>query len=255
MNVLEQIVANKRRELNVLQQDFSIDYFRESANFERESLSLKDSILKDGFGIIAEIKRKSPSGGDIKTGLSVIDEAVFYEENGAAGISILTDTDYFGGSINDIIAARDVVRLPLLRKEFIIEEIQLYEAKAAGADAVLLIAAILNKEEATFLTLTAHTLGLEVLFEVHTPDELDIIPMHADLIAINNRDLKAQQTTLKHSYDLISQLPKHIPAISASGIKTRKDIISLKEAGFSGVLIGESILRDGHLAELTRKIR
>jgi len=255
MNVLEQIVANKRREIHVLQQQFSIDYFRESENFERESLSLKDFITQKDFGIIAEIKRKSPSGGDIKTGLNVVDEAVLYQENGAAGISILTDKDYFGGSINDVIAARNVVNLPLLRKEFIIDEIQLYEAKAAGADAVLLIAAILNNDEAAFLTLTAHTLGLEVLFEVHTQDELDTIPMHADLIAVNNRDLKAQQTTLQHSYGLIGMLPKHIPAISASGIKTREDIIALKDAGFSGALVGESILRDGHLAELTKRIR
>ena len=255
MNILEQIIANKRREIDLLQQQFSIDYFRESENFERESLSLKDFITGKDFGIIAEIKRKSPSGGDIKTGLNVLEEAIFYEENGAAGISILTDADYFGGSINDVIAARNVVKLPLLRKEFIIDEIQLYEAKAAGADAVLLIATILNKEEAAFLTLTAHTLGLEVLFEVHSQSELDIIPMHADLVAVNNRDLKAQQTTLQHSYDLISQLPKHIPAISASGIKTREDIITLKQAGFSGALVGESILRDGHLAELTKKIR
>ena len=255
MNILEQIVANKRREIDLLQQQFSIDYFRESENFERESLSLKDFITGKDFGIIAEIKRKSPSGGDIKTGLNVLEEAIFYEENGAAGISILTDADYFGGSINDVIAARNVVNLPLLRKEFIIDEIQLYEAKAAGADAVLLIAAILNKEEAAFLTLTAHTLGLEVLFEVHSQNELDIIPMHADLVAVNNRDLKAQQTTLQHSYDLISQLPKHIPTISASGIKTREDIITLKQAGFSGALVGESILRDGHLAALTKKIR
>ena len=255
MNILEQIIANKRREIDLLQQQFSIDYFRESENFERESLSLKDFITRKDFGIIAEIKRKSPSGGDIKTGLNVLEEAIFYEENGAAGISILTDADYFGGSINDVIAARNVVKLPLLRKEFIVDEIQLYEAKAAGADAVLLIAAILNKEEAAFLTLTAHTLGLEVLFEVHSQTELDIIPMHADLVAVNNRDLKAQQTTLQHSYDLISQLPKHIPAISASGIKTREDIIALKQAGFSGALVGESILRDGHLAELTKKIR
>lgn len=254
MNVLKQIVANKRRELDVLQKKYSINYFRESVNFERESISLKDNILKNGFGIIAEIKRKSPSGGDIKTGLNVTDEAIFYKENGAAGISILTDKDYFGGSIKDIAAARTVVNLPLLRKEFIIDEIQLYEAKAAGADAVLLIAAILNKEEAAFLTHTAHTLGLEVLFEVHTADELDTIPIHADLVAVNNRDLKAQQTTLQHSYDLISKLPKHIPAISASGIKTRDDIEALKAAGFSGALIGESILRDGHLAELTRKL-
>jgi len=255
MNILEQIVANKRREIDVLQQQFSIDYFRESENFERESLSLSDFVAGKDFGIIAEIKRKSPSGGDIKTELNVIDEAIFYQENGAVGISILTDANYFGGSINDVIAARNIVTIPILRKEFIIDEIQLYEAKAAGADAVLLIGAILNKDEAAFLTLTAHTLGLEVLFEVHTQGELDIIPMHADLVAINNRDLKAQQTTLQHSYDLIGLLPKHIPAISASGIKSREDIISLKKAGFSGALVGESILRDGHLAELTKRIR
>jgi indole-3-glycerol phosphate synthase len=254
MNILEQIVANKRSEIDVLQQQFSIDYFRESENFERESISLKDYVLSKGFGIIAEIKRKSPSGGDIKTGLDVVEQAMFYQGNGAAGISILTDNDYFGGSINDVVAARKSVRIPLLRKEFIIDEIQLYEAKAAGADAVLLIAAILNRDEAAFLTLTAHTLGLEVLFEVHTDDELNIIPMHADLIAVNNRDLKAQQTTLQHSFDLISLLPKHIPAISASGIKSREDIIALKKAGFSGALIGESILRDGHLAELTKEL-
>ncbi|MXN89965.1 indole-3-glycerol-phosphate synthase TrpC [Flavobacterium sp. Sd200] len=254
MNVLEQIVANKRREVALLQQDFSVDYFRESENFSRESVSLKQSIINSGFGIIAEIKRKSPSGGDIKTGLNVAEQALFYEQNGASGISILTDSDYFGGSINDITTARNKVSLPLLRKEFIIDEIQLYEAKAAGADAVLLIAAVLNHDEANFLTLTAHTLGLEVLFEIHTEQEIDLIPMHADLVAVNNRDLKAQQTSLQHSFNLIGQLPKHIPVISASGIKTREDIETLRKAGFSGALIGESILREGHLAELTRKL-
>ena len=254
MNVLEQIVANKRRELEVLQQQYSIDYFRESENFERQSISLSTYINNAGFGIIAEIKRKSPSGGDIKTGLDVAEEAVFYQENGASGISILTDNDYFGGSINDIIKARNVVNLPLLRKEFIIDAIQLYEAKAAGADAILLIAAILTKDEADFLTLTAQSLGLEVLFEVHTVDELDKIPMHANLVAVNNRDLKDQKTSLQHSFDLINELPKHIPAISASGIKTREDIEGLRAAGFKGALVGESILRDGHLAKLTRKL-
>jgi len=255
MNVLEQIVANKRRELEVLHQQYSIDYFRESDNFKRKSLSLSNFINNVDFGIIAEIKRRSPSGGDIKTGLDVAEEASFYEQNGASGISILTDNKYFGGSISDIINARNVVSLPLLRKEFIIDEIQLYEAKAAGADAILLIAAILTKDEADFLTLTAQSLGLEVLFEVHTQEELDKIPMHANLVAVNNRDLKAQKTSLQHSFDLIKDLPKHIPAISASGIKTREDIEALKAAGFIGALVGESILREGHLAELTRKTR
>ena len=254
MNVLEQIVANKRIEVATLQQKYSIDFFRESENFERPTLSLKEHILTTDFGIIAEIKRKSPSGGAIKTDLNVAEQAQFYANNGAAGISILTDLVYFGGSVNDIIAARNVVQLPLLRKEFIIDELQLYEAKAAGADAVLLIAAILTNDEAAFLTLAAQSLGLEVLFEVHTEDELHKIPMHADLVAVNNRDLKAQQTTLQHSYTLMPLLPKHIPAISASGITTSQHILELKAAGFSGALIGESILRQGHLAELTKNI-
>jgi len=254
MNVLEQIVANKRIEVAALQQKYSVDFFRESENFERPTQSLKEHILTNSFGIIAEIKRKSPSGGNIKTDINIAEQASFYADNGAAGISILTDLDYFGGSINDIIAARSVIQLPLLRKEFIIDELQLYEAKAAGADAVLLIAAILTKDEANFLTFTAQSLGLEVLFEVHTKDELHKIPMHADLVAVNNRDLKAQQTTLQHSFNLKPLLPKHIPAISASGITTSQHIQELKAAGFSGALIGESILRQGHLAELTKNL-
>jgi indole-3-glycerol phosphate synthase len=254
MNVLEQIVANKRIEVATLQQKYSVDFFRESENFERPTRSLKQHILTSNFGIIAEIKRKSPSGGAIKTDLNVREQAGFYADNGASGISILTDLDYFGGSINDIAAARSIVQLPLLRKEFIIDELQLYEAKAAGADAVLLIAAILTNDEANFLTLTAQSLGLEVLFEVHTEDELHKIPMHADLVAVNNRDLKAQQTTLQHSFNLMPLLPKHIPAISASGITTSHHIQELKAAGFSGALIGESILRQGHLAELTKNL-
>ncbi|KGO91623.1 indole-3-glycerol phosphate synthase TrpC [Flavobacterium subsaxonicum] len=255
MNVLEQIVINKRREVELVKQSFSIDSFRESEHFNRETISLTDAITKAGFGIIAEIKRKSPSGGDIKLGLDVAEQAAFYEHNGASGISILTDKDYFGGSLNDIAAARRVVHLPLLRKEFIIDEIQLYEAKAAGADAVLLIGAILQPQEAAYLTNVARNLGLEVLYEVHTAEEVAFIPAEADLVAVNNRDLKAQQTSLQHSFDLIKILPKHIPAISASGISTSQDIGALRAAGFKGALIGESILREGHLAELVKNLK
>ena len=255
MNVLEQIVINKRREVELVKQSFSIDSFRESEHFNRETISLTDAITKAGFGIIAEIKRRSPSGGDIKLGLDVAEQAAFYEHNGASGISILTDKDYFGGSLNDIAAARRVVHLPILRKEFIIDEIQLYEAKAAGADAVLLIGAILKPQEAAYLTNVARNLGLEVLYEVHTAEEVGFIPAEADLVAVNNRDLKAQQTGLQHSFDLIQILPKHIPAISASGIGTSQDIEVLRAAGFKGALIGESILRDGHLAELVKNLK
>ena len=255
MNVLDQIIANKRREVALLKQKYSIASFRDSGNFGRQTLSLKQAIIDAGFGIIAEIKRKSPSGGDIKLDVNITEQAKFYEQNGASGISILTDADYFGGSLEDIIEARGVVNIPLLRKEFIIDEIQLYEAKAAGADAVLLIGAVLGHEEATYLTNVARNLGLEVLYEVHTAAEVGFIPAEVDLIAVNNRDLKAQQTTLQHSFDLVHILPKNVPLISASGIKTAEDIAALKAAGYNGALIGESILREGHLAELTKNIR
>ncbi|MFP9099400.1 indole-3-glycerol phosphate synthase TrpC [Flavobacterium sp. RHBU_24] len=255
MNVLDEIIANKRKEVALLKQSHSIERFRESENFTRETLSLKQHIADSGFGIIAEIKRKSPSGGEIKTDVNITEQASFYEKNGASGISILTDYNYFGGSVDDITAARKVVKLPLLRKEFIIDEIQLYQAKATGADAILLIGAVLQPEDATYLTNVARSLGLEVLYEVHTAEEVTYIPPDVDLIAVNNRDLKAQQTSLQHSFDLVKILPKNVPLISASGIKTSEDIDGLRAAGYSGALIGESILRQGHLAELTKNIR
>jgi indole-3-glycerol phosphate synthase len=255
MNILQDIVANKRREVALLKQSHTIDLFRESENFNREIVSLKQSILNSGFGIIAEIKRKSPSGGDIKTDVNIGGQARLYEQNGASGISILTDSKYFGGSLDDLLTARHAVNLPLLRKEFIIDEIQLYQAKAAGADAVLLIGAVLQPEQAAYLTNVARNLGMEVLYEVHTAEEVSFIPAEVDIIAVNNRDLKAQQTTLQHSFNLIHILPKHIPLISASGIKTSEDIDKLHAAGYNGALIGESILREGHLANLVKNIK
>lgn len=255
MNVLDEIIANKRKEVALLKQSHSIDSFRESENFNRETVSLKQYIIDAGFGIIAEIKRKSPSGGAIKTDVNITEQVRFYEQNGASGISILTDKNYFGGSIDDIIEARKAVELPLLRKEFIIDEIQLYEAKAIGADAVLLIGAVLRPEEATYLTNVARNLGLEVLYEVHTAAEVGFIPAEVDLIAVNNRDLKAQQTSLQHSFDLVKILPKNVPLISASGIKTPEDIAAVRAAGYSGALIGESILREGHLAALVNSTK
>lgn len=252
MNVLEEIIANKRREVALLKESRTAESFSKSVYFDRETLSLKAYITSLGFGIIAEIKRKSPSGGDIKTDMNVAEQAAFYQQNGAAGISILTDNKYFGGSIDDILKAREVTDLPLLRKEFIIDEIQLYEAKAAGADAVLLIGAVLQPEQANHLTNVARNLGLEVMYEVHTREEVGFIPPEVDLIAVNNRDLKAQQTSLQHSFDLAPLLPANVPLISASGIKTSEDIKLLKAAGYHGALIGESILREGHLATLTK---
>ena len=250
--VLDQIVAAKQQELELLQQQTSLSAFTDSPLFGRQTLSLKAFVEAQDFGIIAEIKRKSPSAGEITGEIDPVAIARSYEAQGAAGISVLTDFPYFGGSINDIQAIRPEVNIPILRKEFIIDELQLFEAKAAGADAVLLIAAILEKERALQLTIIAKSLGLEVLFEVHAISELEKINDEIDLIAVNNRNLHTQQTSLQHSFNLAPYLPSFAPAISASGIRSAEDITALKEAGFSGGLVGESILRNGHLHTLTQ---
>ncbi|MFL9842943.1 indole-3-glycerol phosphate synthase TrpC [Flavobacterium rhizosphaerae] len=254
MNILNEIIANKREEIAKLKTRKIIEGFSKTKNYNRKTISLKQSILDKGFGIIAEIKRKSPSGGNIKTDLNVEEQTSFYDKNGAAGISILTDDKYFGGNVIDIIGCRKATTLPILRKEFIIDILQLYESKIYGADAVLLIGAVLQPEEANYLTNVARNLGLEVLYEVHTREEVTYIPPEVDMVAVNNRDLKAQHTSLQHSFDLINILPKDVPLISASGIKTPEDIAKLKAAGYHGALIGESILREGHLAELTKNL-
>lgn len=253
MNILEEIVANKRLEVARLKETSSIANFRKMEGFHRKVISLREAISVSDFGIIAEIKRKSPSGGDIKPDLEPEELALYYQQNGAAAISILTDFNYFGGSINDLSAVRKAVNLPLLRKEFIIDEIQLYEAKAFGADAVLLIASILTNEEIIALTDKAHEIGLEILFEVHDNHEVDKIISTVDLIAVNNRNLAHQQTSLKHSFDWAPLLPKNKPLISASGISSPEQINELKKVGYNGGLIGESILRNHHLEILQSK--
>jgi len=249
-NILDIIVANKRLEIERLKATESNTTFAQQDGFRRETLSLKGSILNSDFGIIAEIKRKSPSGGSINDTLDPIQVAANYQENGAVSISVLTDFDYFGGTIEDIKAIRATTHIPILRKEFIVDEIQLFEAKAAGADAVLLIAAVLDKQQAHHLTIVAKSIGLEVLFEVHAIEEIAKINDEVDLIAVNNRNLKIQETSLDHSFKLAPFLPNFAPLISASGISNKHQVEELKAAGFAGGLIGESILRENHLSDL-----
>lgn len=249
-NILDIIVTNKRLEIERLKATASNTFFAEQEGFQRETLSLKASVLNSDFGIIAEIKRKSPSGGSINETLDPVELSAAYQKSGASAISVLTDFDYFGGTIEDIKAIRATTQVPILRKEFIVDEIQLFEAKAAGADAVLLIAALLDKQQAHHLTIVAKSIGLEVLFEVHAIEEIAKINDEVDLIAVNNRNLKIQETTLEHSFKLAPFLPDFAPLISASGISNKSQVEQLKAAGFAGGLIGESILRENHLSEL-----
>lgn len=241
--ILDTIIDHKRLEVDALKRKFKYTDFEESPLFSAPVVSLKSSILSRNFGIIAEIKRKSPSAGAINETIDVVQQGKLYEKSGAAAISCLTDNTFFGGSINDLKMLKEEVSIPVLRKEFIIDEIQLFEAKAAGADAILLIAEALEAEHALHLTIIAQSLGLEVLMECHDKKNLAKINDQVDIIGVNNRDLHLQKTAIESSFDLYPYLPENIVKISESGIKSRDEILKLSALGYQGALIGESILK------------
>lgn len=205
---------------------------------------MKESILDTNkSGIIAEFKRKSPSKGIINKSASVEEVAKGYAQHGASAISVLTDNYFFGGSVDDLQKAREFVSLPILRKEFIIDEYQLYEAKAIGADAILLIAAILNPEELRKLAEKSHALGLEVLIEIHNEEELSHLNEYIDIVGVNNRDLNTFEVDLEHSVELGMKIPREYMKISESGIASIEDIEYLKQCDYEGFLIGENFMK------------
>lgn len=242
MTILEQITAYKRSEINELKEKIPIEVLKNQALFNRQTFSLKKAI-KEKTGIIAEFKRKSPSKGIINDIAKVKDVVLGYEKCGVSGISILTDSYFFGGSNEDLFQARANVNTPILRKDFTISTYQIYEAKAIGADAILLIASILTKQEIIDYTDLAHQLDLEVLLEIHNEKELEKYYQKVDLIGINNRNLKTFKVDFEHAVNLSKRLPKESIKIAESGIKTAKDIQLLKSKGFNGFLIGESFMK------------
>ena len=197
------------------------------------------------LNIIAEFKRRSPSAGTIRSDLSASDVASRYERGGACAISVLTEEHYFGGSIRDLVAIRASTALPLLRKDFIIDEIQIYEAAAVGADAVLLIAAALDDAALTILRATSEDeLGLDAVVEVHTSEELRrAVEAGARIIGVNNRDLRTFRTSLETSERLIAEAPRDRIMISESGLQEPKSLHDLRALGFRGFLIGETLMR------------
>jgi len=242
--ILDKILENKRREIKERKKDVTYRMLENSAFFDRSVISLSKNISKESFGIIGEVKRKSPSAGDIKKELDLNDLIKEYEQMQFSGVSILTDEHFFGGSIADIENARLLTSLPILRKEFIIDEFQIFEAKAIGADAILLIAEALTERELLHFTIIAKGLGLEVLAEFHEKSQFSKINDEVDIIGVNNRNLKLQQTNIQVSLDMIDLLPSDKVIISESGIKTIEDIELLKSVGYKGALIGESILKN-----------
>lgn len=242
-NILQEILDKKLFEVEALKKCTSISDLQQSELYGRPARSLKHSILEKRFGIIAEIKRKSPSAGLIQPELDVLKLTESYEQAGAAAISCLTDNPYFGGSLIDLESIAKKSKLPVLRKEFIIDELQIFESKAYGADAILLICEVLSKEQILHFTIIAQSLGMEVLLELHDSSELSKINDLVDVIGVNNRDLKAQRTSISRSLELLPFLPKNKVLISESGIKKADELELLHRTGFQGALIGESILK------------
>ena len=243
MNILDKIIIDKKQEVASKMKLIPLSYLVKSPLLERDAFSLSQNIL-DGSGIIAEFKRRSPSKQVINHRDSVIEVVSGYEKAGASGISVLTDTKYFGGSLDDLIQARDHLNIPLLRKEFIIDPYQIYEAKAFGADAILLIAAVLSPEEVILFSQLAHQLDLEVLLEVHNEDELKRSALDdVDLVGVNNRNLKTFEVSLETSKNLSSMIPDDKVKISESGINSVGSIMTLKQYGYKGFLIGENFMK------------
>lgn len=244
MSILDKIVSRKKEEVAENKKRLPISRLESSVHFKREPLSLKKALKRAGAsGIIAEFKRKSPSKGLLNGEADVTTTASGYEAAGASALSVLTDKDFFGGSNENLQKARAAVQIPILRKDFTIDEYQILEAKAIGADAILLIAAILSIYETERLARFAHSLGLEVLLEVHNEQELDHINPLIDLAGINNRNLNDFSTDVQTSFRLGSRLPASMVKISESAISKPDVIVQLKAAGFKGFLIGETFMK------------
>lgn len=243
MNILDKIIATKKQEIAASQKLKSLSELKDSEFFGRKTFSLKQN-LKTKSGIIAEFKRKSPSKGIINAHSEIKDVVRSYENNGASAISILTDHEYFGGSSADILAVRNSVEIPILRKDFMVDEFQFYEAKAMGADVVLLIAACLSPAQVHEFTELSHQLGLEVLLEIHTEKELRHFNSNIDLVGINNRNLKNFEVDLQHSVDLKNLLPENVLSVAESGIYSKEDFTFLKEKGFDSFLMGEYFMKN-----------
>ncbi|NOR27848.1 MAG: indole-3-glycerol phosphate synthase TrpC [Lutibacter sp.] len=245
MTILDKIIAHKKKEVAQLKSEVAIEKLVKSPNFNRTPISLKNALTaKDSTGIIAEYKRKSPSKGIINDTSDIIEVTQGYLEANVAAQSILTDTEFFGGNIVDVMKARTVNdTTPILRKDFIVDGFQIVEAKAIGTDAILLIAACLTKQELKNYGKLAEDLGLDVLYEVHSEEELGKIELDNKIIGINNRNLKTFEVDLEHSIQLASQIPESCIKVSESGLSDPRVITGLKEYGFQGFLIGENFMK------------
>lgn len=279
-DILSQIIAHKRIEIELQKQTISLEHLQEQAEAMTQSgitadgshccRSMKHALATSATGIISEFKRRSPSKGWINEAAKAEIIPAAYEAAGAAALSILTDEKFFGGGLRDIRTARPLVSIPILRKDFIIDEYQLLQARIVGADAVLLIAACLTPEQCSTLTTQAHALGLEVLLEIHSPSEFSYINKEIDMLGVNNRNLGSFVTDVENSFQIAEQLRETVCntspdskdlddsrrplLVSESGISDPKTILRLRTAGFRGFLIGETFMKTENPGEALREM-
>lgn len=252
--MLQEIIENKRKKVEQQKQLYPTKLLEQSIYFDSKCVSLSHYLTrKDKSGIIAEFKRKSPSKGVINAYADVLETTLGYMQAGASALSVLTEQDYFMGKSEDLTIARNANYCPILRKDFTVDEYQIIEAKSIGADAILLIAAALEKGQIKNLYQFAKSLGLEVLFEIHGKDELDKVPDSDLIIGVNNRNLKTMEVDLKTSFDIINELPRTSLLISESGLSNVEDVKRLKEAGYQGFLMGEHFMRTPNPAEALKQ--
>jgi indole-3-glycerol phosphate synthase len=273
MDILEKICNSKRLEIALQKEAIPLNssvitdlirnpmdnqgiphQVRNDRSFIRKKVSFKQALIESKSGIIAEFKRKSPSKGWINQNADVASIVKSYEASGAAAISCLTDEPFFGGSFADFKKAREVIeQIPLLRKDFILNEYQIFQSKVMGADVVLLIAACLTVDEITRFTSIAHDLDMEVLLEIHEESELDMICPEVDVVGINNRNLKTFVTDLNYSLNLGRMIPDSFVKISESGISEPETVVQLRQAGFRGFLMGENFMKTSNPGEALRE--
>ena len=259
MDILDKIVAHKKKELAEQKKKVSLNMMAKSAedyllSVNRKIISMRDCLRESKSGIISEFKRRSPSKGWIREDGKADEIPLSYSENGASAISILTDKEFFGGSTDYLMVARSIINhTPLLRKEFIIDEYQVFESLLIGADAILLIASDLSLSECRHLSALAKDLGLEVLLEIHDENELDYVGDNIDMVGVNNRHLGTFHTDVMNSMRIAPLLPSDYVLVSESGISSATTVKELRSAGFRGFLIGETFMRSADPGKSLRK--
>jgi indole-3-glycerol phosphate synthase len=254
MTILDQINEHKKIEVAAAKAAITVAELMEYPAYNKPVPSLKEFLLSPKrTGIIAEHKRQSPSKGIINGNVKLEQVVMGYEIGGASAVSVLTDEKYFGGTLADLKAATDLLNIPVLRKDFIIDEYQIHEAKAYGAAIVLLIAASLSVEEVDRFARLAHELGMEVLFEIHNEEELTKISSHVDVVGVNNRDLKTFNVDIQQSVKLAKLIPEQFIKISESGISDPETVKMLKTHGYKGFLMGENFMKETDPGEAFKK--